>query len=274
MVTLPTQFPGATWHPIPNYNGWGAPYNVLDAQAFVVHSAEGDGDPPPRFYDGQSAGAHFWNKKDGTLLQLSPLDKPAWANGYLDLANGAQSPHPLVRQWYQQQLNPNWFTVSMEHEGVKGEPVTGAQLSNTIAVARWLESLGLALTIDTLLPHNAISATECPSGRIPIQQILDTIHVTPPPQEVPTPPMAQPTELFTTAQEERIRDLVNLCINGGPGQFADANGQPLPLIRDQDLLTRVAQLTNASGVQMADVVRVIADAFAAGSANAAKSVPS
>lgn len=78
MVNLPTQYPGATWHPIPNYNGWGAPYNVLDAKAFVVHSAEGDGDPPPRFYDGQSAGAHFWNKKDGTLLQLSPLDKPAW----------------------------------------------------------------------------------------------------------------------------------------------------------------------------------------------------
>lgn len=42
-----------------------------------------------------------------------------------------------------------------------------------------------------------------------------------------------------------FRKLLNLAVNGGEGAFADAQGNPLPLIRDADLVERVAQLEAA-----------------------------
>ena len=56
-VRLPARFPGAIWHPIPNFGGWAAPHDVLWTEALVGHSSEGHGEPPARFYDGRSADA-------------------------------------------------------------------------------------------------------------------------------------------------------------------------------------------------------------------------
>lgn len=174
LATLPARCELATWHPVPNF-GY-VPARTLAARAFVVHSAEGHGDPPPRFYDGSSASAHFWNKADGTLLQLVELNQCAWANGQLNRLDGGSGAPAIVRGWYEHQVNPNWFTVSMEHEGVAGEPLTPPQLANTIRVAAWLESHGLRLSTENLIQHCDISATSCPSNRVPIAVVLDAIH--------------------------------------------------------------------------------------------------
>lgn len=193
MTSLPARCELAAWHPVPNF-GY-VPARTLDARAFVVHSAEGHGDPPPRFYDGSSASAHFWNKKDGTLLQLVELNQCAWANGQLNRLDGGSGAPAIVRHWYQARVNPNWFTVSMEHEGVAGEPLTPAQLTNTENVARWLESHGLALSAENLIQHCDISATSCPSHRIPIGDVLAAIHQEDPVAKFDTPTQDQLDEL-------------------------------------------------------------------------------
>lgn len=173
-MNLPARCELAEWRPVPNF-GYNPP-RTLNALAFVVHSAEGHGDPPPRFYDGSSASAHFWNRADGRLYQLVELNQCAWANGQLNRLDDGRKAPTLVQSWYLSRTNPNWNTVSMEHEGVAGEPLTPAQLANTINVARWLESHGLRLSAQNLLQHCDISATSCPSHRIPIATVLSAIH--------------------------------------------------------------------------------------------------
>lgn len=184
-VRLPRRYPDAEWHPIPNYNGWPPPHDVLYAEALIGHSAEGNGAPPSRFYDGKSAGSHFWNFKDGRFWQLCPLDQPAWANGQLNRV--APPTVPLVVDWYRRGVNPNWFTVSIEHEGFAGELLTEAQVQNDIALGIWLESSGLKLSLETFFGHGEISATACPSGRIPFARILNAIHSLPKQEDDMTP---------------------------------------------------------------------------------------
>lgn len=254
MVTLPARCELAQWKPVPNF-GYDPP-RILNALAFVVHSAEGNGDPPPRFYDGSSASAHFWNKKDGTLYQLVELTECAWANGQLNRPDSGKNSTPIVQAWYLSHTNPNWNTVSMEHEGFAGEALTVAQLRNTENVAQWLQAHGLKITAQNLLDHCDISATACPSDRIPHGAVLAALApAAPPPEDEMTEDQVraivadetakQVTALFNAGAPPHFRDYVNTAINGtadGKGEFSDADGNPLPLVEDKTLVARVEGL--------------------------------
>lgn len=60
-----------------------------------------------------------------------------------------------------------------------------------------------------------------------------------------------------------FRKLLNLAVNGGEGAFADAQGKPLPLIRDVDLVNRVAELEAAKPEPRVKVIRTVASALIA-----------
>ena len=50
------------------------------------------------------------------------------------------------------------------------------------------------------------------------------------------------------ALSAQFRPLLELAINGGPGQYTDAQGNPLPLIRDQGLIEHIQNHPPASGM--------------------------
>ena len=50
------------------------------------------------------------------------------------------------------------------------------------------------------------------------------------------------------ALSAQFRKLLDLAINGGPGQYTDAQGNPLPLIRDKGLIEHIQNHPPASGM--------------------------
>lgn len=80
--------------------------------------------------------AHFGVSKNGEIHQYVPIERMAWANG--------------LKQWEQQKataevvrnnptLNPNKYTVSIEHEGTDGQ-LTEAQFAATVWLHKHIQS--------------------------------------------------------------------------------------------------------------------------------------
>src|SRR5262245_59361112 len=128
----------------------------------VKHSAEG-----------------YW---DGAHSVLWDLDvQSSW---HFTVGDYIEQHYPLdVCCWHAADTDPdgavrgNYDLVGVEHIGVAGEPLTQAQIDNTVLLTRWLAQQCLLGTFTrypdqagwTLCEHNEVSnsPTACPSGRIP-----------------------------------------------------------------------------------------------------------
>lgn len=122
-----------------------------DKKYVVPHSSEGtlagwlaelDSQRSPR------RTATFFNPKIGPILQHYPVTAVTWANGDPD---------------------SNRISVTIENEGVVGEGLTASQEENLVGLYIWLfhrfNWYNLVRGV-TVLEHNEIVATRCPSNRI------------------------------------------------------------------------------------------------------------
>jgi len=101
--------------------------------------------------------SHFGVGKNGEIHQYVNLNNPAWANG------GVNKPSwPLLIPG----VNPNYYTVSIEHEGNSGDVMPEAQYQATLALHRWLiETLGISVTRDNIIGHyriDSVNKANCP----------------------------------------------------------------------------------------------------------------
>ena len=123
-----------------------------------LHSAVGGEAAMLAVLDGPVNSWHFSVMQDGRVLQ------------HYDVL--AICYHAGVKAW-------NIRGVGIEHEGGplgnESEPLTPPQLAASIALVRWLCSeLGLPVErVATLREHNEVTATACPSGRIPWGRYLE-----------------------------------------------------------------------------------------------------
>lgn|GEM_PF-2043324 len=119
----------------------------------------------------QMVGKHFGVGKNGEIHQYVDLSCPAWANG------GVNKPDwPLL----QDGVNPNYYTVSIEHEGNSGDAMPEAQYQATLALHRWLiESLGIPVTRDNIIGHyriDSVNKSNCPGLGFPWERLLKDLH--------------------------------------------------------------------------------------------------
>lgn len=167
------RYPAAIWHPgPPAKQGYGSVYpSPQPKEGFVLHSAEGglaatlgELDNPAR-----EASWQFTVAKDGRVFQHYSADAVCWHCGV------AGDSLPLSA------AVGNVALIGMEHEGVAAELVEGAQLNASIKVQQWAYEV-----IPTLKPpalrsshweHGWLSATTCPSGRIPWAAVLGALEV-------------------------------------------------------------------------------------------------
>jgi N-acetyl-anhydromuramyl-L-alanine amidase AmpD len=188
------RYPEARWTPSNEMSVGRAGQPII---AVVDHSAVGPRSAviarftqPPL-----DASTHFLVNQNGSVDQFVDTDDTAWANGTLDRSGGPDPAVGWLADYYRVIDNvggPNRVTISIEWEGgAQGnehEPPTEAQYQAALRLHRWIfanHGLRAPKRNDTLLEHNQISATSCPSGRIPWGRL--TTDLTP----TPTPPTTE-----------------------------------------------------------------------------------
>ncbi|MDP4127752.1 MAG: N-acetylmuramoyl-L-alanine amidase [Bacillota bacterium] len=111
--------------------------------------------------------SHFGVGKNGEIHQYVELTNSAWANGSVNKPNW-----PLLIPG----VNPNYYTVSIEHEGASGDVMQEAQYRSTLALHRWLMvTLGIPVTGDTIIGHNRIDSVNrsmCPGTGFPWDRLF------------------------------------------------------------------------------------------------------
>lgn len=113
--------------------------------------------------------------KAGVIYELVP-----WEPGYRSYANGNVENYDYSIKWladsFRNKVNPNWQTISIEHEASYNEMVlhrsmTDAQFTSSCAlVAYCLAGAGLKANHQTVIGHNQISGKQkynCPGVIFP-----------------------------------------------------------------------------------------------------------
>jgi N-acetyl-anhydromuramyl-L-alanine amidase AmpD len=135
------------------------------------------------------ASAHFVVSKNGEVTQLVPLNMAAWANGTSTDASSSvyygKAKSSIVRS---RKTNANYYTVSIEHEGVYSQThgaLTDKQLSATIELIKYIRSevkriYGIDIPIDRqhIIGHYEIAPVtkpHCPGEKFPFNEIIQAL---------------------------------------------------------------------------------------------------
>lgn len=111
--------------------------------------------------------AHFGVGKDGSIHQYVREEDAAWANGRVNKPSW-----PLLKPG----VNPNLYTISIEHEGQPGEPFTEAMYRASLALTRYL--LGrwsIPADPDHLIGHyriDSVNRPDCPGPAFPWDRLF------------------------------------------------------------------------------------------------------
>lgn len=115
--------------------------------------------------------SHFGVGKNGEIHQYVSLDNPAWANGVVNNPNWSL---------LQNGVNPNYYTVSIEHEGESGDVMPEAQYQATLALHRWLiGTLGIPVTRDNIIGHyriDSVNKSKCPGTGFPWDRLFKDLQ--------------------------------------------------------------------------------------------------
>ena len=116
------------------------------------------------------ASSHFGVGKDGVIHQYVELGDVAWANGLV-----AKPDWSLYKNF-----NPNYYTVSIEHEGYAGDVMPEAQYEATLALHRWLiAELGIPVTRDNIIGHyriDSVNKAQCPGLGFPWDRLFKDLE--------------------------------------------------------------------------------------------------
>lgn len=124
-----------------------------------------------------NSSAHFCVGKNGEIHQYVRIEDYAWANG-LGTDMWKNAPAPVVRDM---NCNPNYYTVSIEHEGVDGD-LTDTQFYATCWLHRYIMDyvkgvygVTMALGNYNVIGHNQVDPKRkpsCPGGKFPWDRLF------------------------------------------------------------------------------------------------------
>lgn len=176
--------------------------------AIVNHITEGSVQSARNWFKNPASqvSSHFIVAKDGTVYYMVPITETTWCNGGIEYPADKQT--KVIRD--NPRINPNYYTVSIEHEGVWSERkggLTEPQLKATIELHKWIisevkKAYGVTIPADRdhILGHMDISPRSrpnCPGQNFPFDAIIRALTDESKP-EAKIPIMASPT--VTVAQ--------------------------------------------------------------------------
>lgn len=157
--------PNIKWIGSPNYTV-SMGYKII---AIVNHIMEGTLTGTDSWFANPASkvSCHFGVGKNGEIHQYVDLKNHAWGNGAVNSPDW-----PLLIPG----VNPNYYTVSIEHEGYSGDVMPEAQYQATLALHRWLISeLGIPVSRDNIIGHyriDSINRAKCPGPGFPWERLF------------------------------------------------------------------------------------------------------
>lgn len=143
--------------------------NGYKVMAIVNHIMAGSLAGTDAWFNNEESGgvsAHFGIGKTGEIHQYVDIGDVARHAG-----NVRESDWPLLLP----NINPNWYTIGIEHEGYPGQEMTEEQFQATLSLQRWLvELLNLEVTSDTIIGHSRIDSVvkaNCPGPTFPWERL-------------------------------------------------------------------------------------------------------
>lgn len=128
----------------------------------------------------QVSSAHFGVARDGRIHQYVSIDRMAWANG-IPKERFPQATAPVVQDMG---VNPNLYSVSIEHEGYDGD-LTESQFQASVWLHRYIrsyarETWGKEFPLDSyhVVGHfqiNPVQKPDCPGPKFPWERLYQAL---------------------------------------------------------------------------------------------------
>lgn len=117
--------------------------------------------------------AHFGVGRDGRVWQFVQMRDTAWANGIV------QEPDltiPWLAEAIKNKVNPNYLTISIEHEGDGIMPMPELQYQSTLALHQMIcDYYKIPVDIQHIIRHSQITGVDrahCPGVSFPLYRLL------------------------------------------------------------------------------------------------------
>ncbi len=144
--------------------------------AVVLHVAQGSYEGTyATFKSDKLVSTQFCVAKDGRIAQYVSVDDSAWGNG--DVQNPSWP--DLI-----QGVNPNYYTISIEHEGLYTEQWTPQMYAANLRLLQWIQSYtGLQYSRHhTLIGHfeiDSVNKSDCPGPNVEWDRMINDLNTTP-----------------------------------------------------------------------------------------------
>jgi N-acetyl-anhydromuramyl-L-alanine amidase AmpD len=163
------------WIGSPNFGKGRNGYKPL---AIVNHIMCGTLDGTDSWFKNTASGvsAHFGVGRDGSVHQYVLEEDTAWANGRKDTPDAAWLANfPAV--------NPNYWTISIEHEGYPNQELTPEQKAATIELHKYLvDKWNIPVDDVHITGHfriDSVSRSDCPGPHFPWADIFNALKPAP-----------------------------------------------------------------------------------------------
>ncbi len=201
-------------------------------KAVVLHIAQGNEDATIGWLTNpkSDASAHFLITKAGKVIQFVSINDSSWGNG-LVYQNGqwiipGSNRVPAGATWTGliPDVNPNYYTLSIEHEGQYTEKWTPAMYNANLQVLQWFhDQTGIIYRLhDTLLAHselNSANRKNCPGPNVEWERMI---------QDLTQLPSLARTAIAAAANKFGIPVNEKAALT----RFALANGLGIPLTEE------------------------------------------
>lgn len=170
--------------------------------AIVMHIAEGTLAGCDAWFNSpnnEGSSTHYAVGKNGEIHQYVLEEDAAWGNGQVK-----QPTWPLLISG----VNPNLYTVSIEHEGFTGEPWTEAMFQADVWLLKQIgQRWGIAFDREHIIGHyqiDSVTRPNCPGSGLPWDRLIAALSVPDPMQE-----QVKRLQQQVQALEQQVQDLTS-----------------------------------------------------------------
>ncbi len=143
--------------------------NGILPDVIVIHIAEGSASSVDNTFLNTSSdpkSAHFLICQDGTIKQYVATGDTAFGNGIVD---NPISSIVLSRPG----INPNQYTISIEHEGLSTSDINNLQYNSTVKLVKFLsQKWNIPLDRTHIIGHREIRSSKTCPGMIKVESII------------------------------------------------------------------------------------------------------